>query len=128
MLTWYIKYSRDHLNVGITTVDDALNKEFSRKKSEMQSIIKFKEISMLPGEIPWDLDQRMKSTIREANMTLMDVHHCVWFVSSLTPHLRTLLSQQKISTQAKVLETTMRLHGTPIHDPRLGVQQIHAQI
>ena len=69
---------------------------------------------MLPGETPLDLDQRLKSMIREANMTLMDGKHCAWFVSSLTPHLRTTLSQQKLSTQAEALEMAMRLHETPI--------------
>ena len=61
-------------------------------------------------------------------MTLSDAKHYVWFVASLTPHLRTALSQQKISTQAKALETAMKLHETPIQDPRLGVQQILVQI
>lgn len=28
-LTWYIKYSSDHPNVGIMAIQDALNKEFS---------------------------------------------------------------------------------------------------
>ena len=83
---------------------------------------------MLPGKTPWDLDQRLKSTIHEASMTLMDAQHCAWFVASLTPHLRTTLSQQKLSTQAEVLEMEMRLHETAIQDPGLGVQQIHAQL
>ena len=83
---------------------------------------------MLLGETPWELDQRLKFTIHEANMTLTDGHHCMWFVASLTPHLRTALSQHKISTQAEALETTMRLHVTPILDLGLGVQQIHAQL
>jgi len=74
---------------------------------------------MMPGETPWDLVQRLKSTIREANMTLSDVQHCAWFVASLTPHLRTALSQQKISTQAEALETAMRFDETPIQDPGL---------
>lgn len=56
---------------------------------------------MLLGETPWDLDQRMKSTIQEANMKLTDVQHRTWFVPSLVPQLRKTLSQQKISTQAK---------------------------
>jgi len=64
----------------------------------MQSIIEFKEITMLSGETPWDLEQRMKDMIREANMTLTDGEHRAWFVASLTPHLRTTLSQQKLST------------------------------
>ena len=82
----------------------------------------------MPGETPWDLDQRLKSTIREANMTLTDVQHCAWFMASLTPHLRTALSQQKISTQTEALETVMRLQETPLQDPGLGVQQIQAHI
>ena len=71
-LTWYIKHSNDHPNTGITDIQAALNREFSRPKSETQSIIGFKEIVMLPGETPWDLDQRLKSMICEANMTLTD--------------------------------------------------------
>jgi len=47
---------------------------------------------MLPGETPWDLNQRLKGMIREANMTLTDGQHRAWFVASLTPHLRTVLS------------------------------------
>lgn len=113
-LTWYIKHSSNHPNVGIAEIQDALNKEFSRSKLEMQSIIGFKEIMMLLGETPWDLDLRLKSTIREANMMLTDAQHCAWFVVSLTPHLRTTLSQQKISSQPKALEIAMRLHETPI--------------
>lgn len=61
-------------------------------------------------------------------MKLTDAKYCGWFVASLTPHLRTTLSQQKISTQDEALETTMRLHETPIQDPGLGVQQIHSQL
>ena len=53
---------------------------------------------MLSSETPWDVDQRLKSMIHEANMTLIDAHHCAWFVASLTPHLRTTLSHQKLST------------------------------
>ena len=83
---------------------------------------------MLPGEIPWDLDQPLKSMIREANMTLMNVQHHAWFVASLTPHLRKALSQQKLSTQAEVLEMSMQLHETLIQDLGLGVQQIHTQL
>ena len=62
--------------------------------------------------------------IREANMTLMDGQHRAWFLASITLHLRMVLSQQKLSTQAEALEIAMRLHETPIQDPGLGVQQI----
>ena len=92
-LTWYIKHSHDNPNMGIVDIQAALNKEFSRPKSEAQSIIGFKEITMLPGETPWELDQRLKCTIRKANMTLIDGQHHEWFLASLTPHLRNVLSQ-----------------------------------
>ena len=69
-----------------------LNKEFSRPKSEAQSIIGFNEIMMKPGETPWEMDQILKCKIHEANMHLTDGHHCKWFVASLFPHLRVTLS------------------------------------
>jgi len=56
-LTWYIKHSNVNPNTRITNIQAALNREFSRPKSETQSIIGFKEIVMLPGETPWELDQ-----------------------------------------------------------------------
>ena len=56
MLTWYIKYSNYNPNARVADIQVALNREFSWLKSETQSIIGFKDIVMLPGEIPWDLD------------------------------------------------------------------------
>jgi len=55
-LTWYIKHSNDNPNVGIMDIQAALNRDFSRPKSETQSIITFMEITMLPGDTPWELD------------------------------------------------------------------------
>ena len=77
---------------------------------------------MQSGETPWELDQRLKCKIREANMNLTDGHHREWFVASLLPHLRVALSQQKITTQREALEIAMRLHETLMQDPNLGVQ------
>lgn len=91
-LTWYIKHSNHNPNVGIVDIQVALNREFSKSKSKAQSIIGFKEIRMLLGETPWELDQRLKCTLREANMNLTDGQHRKWFVASLTPHLRSVLS------------------------------------
>lgn len=69
-LTWYIKYSNENLNTTLADILTTLNKEFSRPKLEVQSIVGFKEIAMKPSETPWDLDQRLKCTIREAIMNL----------------------------------------------------------
>jgi len=91
-------------------------------------IVGFKDITILPGETPWELDQRLKCMICEANMNLMDGQHHEWFVALLMPHLRSVLSQQKITTQEDTLEIAMRLHETPTQDPKLGVQQIHVQL
>ncbi len=77
---------------------------------------------------PWELDKRLKCKIREANMNLTDRQHHEWFMASLLPHLRVALSQHKITTQEEALEIAMRLHETPMQDPNLGVQQIHAQL
>lgn len=127
-LTWYMKYSSDHPNEGLVVIQEALNKEFGQPKSEAQSDIGFKEIVILPSGNPWDLDQRLKSIIHEANMTLTNEKHRTWFTASLTPYLRSTLSQQKISTQAEALDAAMRLRKTLIHDPGLGVQQIQVKI
>lgn len=51
-LTWYIRHSNDHPNVGIVEIQIALNKKFSRLKSKTQSIIGFKEIAKLLGKTP----------------------------------------------------------------------------
>lgn len=64
--------------------------------------------------------------IHEANMNLTDGHHHEWFVALLLPHLRVVLSQQKIRTQAEALEIMIRLHETPMQDANLGVQKTHA--
>jgi len=114
VLTWYIKHSNDNPNAGIANILATLNREFSRPKFEAPSIIGFKEIMMLPGETHWELDQRLKCIICEANMDLMDGQHCKWFVASLMPHLRNAVSQQKLTTQVEALEIVMRLHETPM--------------
>jgi len=76
---------------------------------------------------PSDLDQRLKSAIREANMRLIDEqHHLVRCI--INPYLKSALLQEKISTQAKVMEVAMRLHETLIPNLGLGVQQIQAQV
>jgi len=52
-----------------------LNWEFSKPKFDSQSIVGFKEIMMRVVEMPWELDQRMKCVIQEANMHLTYGQH-----------------------------------------------------
>ena len=51
-LSWYIKYSNDNLNARVADIQATLNREFSRRKSEAQSIVGFKEIVMQPSDTP----------------------------------------------------------------------------
>ena len=125
-LTWYIKYSTDNPTSTLVDIQATLNREFTKPMSQVQLIVGFKEIMMKLGETPWDLDQRLKCTIRETNMNVTDGKHREWLVASLLPHLRVALSQQKIGTQAEALEIAMRLHEALMKDGNLGVQQIHA--
>jgi len=59
-------------------------------------------------------------------MTITDTQHRDWYIASLLPHLRLPLSQQKIGTQAEVVEITMRLEASPVQGTNIGVQQIQA--
>jgi len=79
------------------------------------------------GETTWELDQRLKYKIHEANMNLTNGQHCEWFMASFLPHLSVALSQQTITTQAEAMEIAKRLHETPMKDLNLGIQKIHAQ-
>jgi len=56
-------------------------------------------------------------------MMLIDAQHHTWFIASLALHLRMMLSQHKLSTQAEALEMAKRLHETPIQDLGLGVKK-----
>ena len=78
--------------------------------------------------MPWELDQRLKCGIHEANMNLTNSQQCDWFIVVLLPHLRISFSQQKVGTQVEALEITMTLHDTAILDATFGVQQIHAKL
>lgn len=55
-LAYYIKYSNDNPNARVENIQTTLNREFSRPKSEVQSLMGFKEIAMQPGKMPWELD------------------------------------------------------------------------
>lgn len=52
VLMWYIKDCNDNPTSALEDIQIALNKEFSIPKSKVQSIVRFKEIMMKPGETP----------------------------------------------------------------------------
>ena len=55
-LMWYIKYSPNKPTSMLADIHTVLNREFSRPKSQAQSIVGFKEIMMKHDETPSDLD------------------------------------------------------------------------
>jgi len=63
VLTWYINYCFDNPLVSLAKTKSALSKEFSKPKSDSQSIVGFKEIMMRVDKMPWELDQRLKCVI-----------------------------------------------------------------
>ena len=67
VLTWYINYCFDNPLSSLAETKVTLNKELTKPKSDSQSVIVFKEIMMRVDEMPWELDQRLKCQIQEAN-------------------------------------------------------------
>jgi hypothetical protein len=51
-----------------------------------------------------------------------------WFISSLLPHIRVPLMQQKVASQDKALEITMKLESTPMGESNSGMSQILSQL
>ena len=51
-LTLYIKCNIDNPTSALADIQTTLNREFSRPKSQAQSILVFKEIMMRPREMP----------------------------------------------------------------------------
>lgn len=92
----------------------AMNNEFKKPKSQAHFVTEFKEIQQRVNESAWDFDQRLKSLFQQANMKITDDQHRDWYIASLLPHLRLLLSQQKIGTQAEVVEIAMRFEASKV--------------
>lgn len=67
-MTWYIDFCSDNPLASLANTKAILNKDFSKPKYNSQSVVVFKEIIMRVNETLWELDQRLKCQIREANM------------------------------------------------------------
>lgn len=72
VLTWYINYCTNNPLASLVDTQTALNKEFGKPNFESQLVVGFKEIMTRPSEMPWELDQRLKCQIHEANMNISD--------------------------------------------------------
>ena len=95
--------------------------EFRKPKSESQCITEIKEIKQALAELVWDFDQRFKTLMAKVSFQLSNVQHKEWFISTLLPHIRGPLKQQKIESQTKALELAMKLEASPNGDGAAGM-------
>ena len=59
---------------------------------------------------------------------MSDIQHKKLFITTLLSHIRLLLMQQKIVTQSKALEITMKLEASPVGENVVGINQIQTQL
>jgi hypothetical protein len=76
----------------------------------------------------WEFDQRFKTLTGRLNFQIPDEQNKEWFIAALLPHIRVPLMQQKISSQAKVLEISMKLESSPMGESSSGMSQILSQL
>ena len=60
----------------------------------------------------------------EVSFGMSDVQHKEWFIAALVPHIRMLLMQLKIASQAEALEIVMKLEASPVDEIGIGMSQI----
>ena len=125
-LTWFMKFSSNQ-HPTLDEIKAAIIKEFKKPKSESQSITELKEIQQRCGESVWDFDQRFKVLLDQVSFTISPTQHKEWFITTLLPHIRTPLMQQKVADQQEALEIAMKLETAPIGDDS-GLAQIQAQL
>ena len=97
-LTWFMKFSSTQ-NYVLADIKKSMINEFKKPKSELQCITELKEIQQRRGESVWDFDQRFKVLLDQVSFTIGPAQHKEWFISSLLPHIRIPLMQQKVSNQ-----------------------------
>jgi hypothetical protein len=130
-LLWYMKYeSIAHVGQDRTLVDirKALLKEFQKPKSKSQCITKLKEIKQLQNESIWDFDQRFKILMDQLTFHIIDEQHREWFIVGFLPHIHFPLTQQKITSQSKALNITMKLEASPVGENGAGMAQVQSQL
>lgn len=105
-----------------------LNAKLKKPKSQSQCIMEIKEIKQVVSESFWELDQRFKMLLGQANFQIHEEQHKEWFIASLLPHIKLTLTKQNISTQVEALEISMKLEASPVADTQVGVQHIQSQV
>ena len=102
--------------------------EFIKPKYESQCITEIKEIKQALAKSVWDSDQQFKTLMAKVSFQILDVNHKEWFISTLLPHIRGPLMQQKIKSHTEALELAMKLEASPIRDGTVGMVQIQSQL
>ena len=99
VLDWYMKFSIVLAGVVPKTLNEiwlGLIDEFINPKYESQCITKIKEIKQLPTESVWDFQKKVKTLMAKVSFQMSDLQHKEWFMSTLLPHIQTLLMQYTI--------------------------------
>jgi hypothetical protein len=98
----------------LNDIKAALSVEFKNPNSESQCIIELKEIKKKVTEPIWEFDQRFKTLTGHLSFQILDEQHKEWYISSLLPHIRVPVMQQKVASQDEALDISMKLEATPV--------------
>jgi hypothetical protein len=101
--------------------------EFKKLKSESQCITEMKEIKQKVVELVWEFDQRFKTLTGQLTFQIPDEKNKEWFISTLLPHIRVPVMQQKIDSQDKVLDIIMKLESNPMGESSSCMSHILSQ-
>jgi hypothetical protein len=112
----------------LNEIKNMLIVEFKKPKSESQCITEMKEIKKKVDENIWEFNQRFNTLTGRLTFQIPDEQNKECFIVSLLPHIRVPLMQQKIASQAKVLEISMKLESSPMGESILGMSQILSQL
>jgi hypothetical protein len=91
----------------LNDIKNALSVDFKKHKAESQCITELKEIKQKVIEPIWEFDQRFKILADHLIFQIPDKQHKEWFIAALLPHIRILLMQQKVTSQAKALDISI---------------------
>jgi len=122
-LNRYMKFASGPTK-SLADTKKALITEFKKPKSESQCITELKEIKQKFNEPVWKFNQRYKTLTSHLSFQIPDEQNKEWFIAALLPHIRVLLMQQKVASQAEAWEIAMKLEAAPVEESSPGMNQI----
>jgi hypothetical protein len=121
-LSWYMKLVQGLAQPKpLNQIKNALISKFKKPKSKSKCLIELKEIKQKVAKPVSEFDQRFKTLTGRLTFQILDEKKTEWFITSLLPHIRVPLMQQKISSQDEALEITMKLESTPMGESISGM-------